>query len=78
MDLEFILFSLGTVPLLASRGALPIFVSMVIARFGTEWAWLAERGAFSYVADLPDWLLSDVDVRETATAPAMEPVAAEV
>lgn len=72
MDIEFIIFSLGTIPILASRGALPIFVSALIARFGTEWAWLAERGAFQYVASLPEWLTSDVALGVLGLVAALE------
>jgi hypothetical protein len=72
MDLEFILMSLGTIPLLASRGALPIFISALLARFGENWAWLAQQGAFEFVAGLPDWLTSDIALAVLGVAAALE------
>ncbi|MEE9394280.1 MAG: hypothetical protein V3W41_17410 [Planctomycetota bacterium] len=62
MDIEYYLLSLGLIPLLMSRGILPVLASALVARFGPDIGFLAERNGIEIMAGLPEWLQSDASL----------------
>ena len=58
-NLEYYLFSFSIIPLVAGRGAMTLFSSALVARFGMEWQFLAEETGTQLLANLPNWILAD-------------------
>ena len=72
MDTEYYLYSLGLIPLLTARGILPLLASALIARFGMEFGFLADRAGVEILAGLPEWLQSDAALITLALLAALE------
>lgn len=60
MNAAYFLTTLGLVPYFASRALLPLFMTALLLRLGTEWSFLAPVVGVTPVADLPRWATSNV------------------
>jgi hypothetical protein len=57
--IDYLLFSLGLVPALATRVFTPIFFSMAFARLGPQYEWLAHLEGVEVLSHVPSWMLTD-------------------
>lgn len=58
MELNYYLLSLGFIPLLASRGTLPILASALVSGLGQEWQLFSSFAGIELIYGLPQWLSS--------------------
>ncbi|PCK06998.1 MAG: hypothetical protein COA42_16545 [Alteromonadaceae bacterium] len=58
MELNYYLLSLGFIPLLASRGALPILTAALVSGLGEKWQLFSDYAGIELIYGLPEWLSS--------------------
>lgn len=74
MTAAYLLTTLGLVPYFASRALLPLFMTALMLRLGTEWAFVAPLMGVPFVADLPHWATSNVALASLGVGAAIEAV----
>lgn len=78
MDVSFYLVSLGVVPLFAFRAFGPLLATALVARFGAEWAALADVAGIRLLTDLPAWMTDDTTLLILAGMTALELILTKV
>ncbi len=72
MDLSFYLITLGVVPLFAFRAFGPLLATALVARFGAEWAPLADIAGIGLLSGLPPWMTDDTTLLILAAMTGLE------
>lgn len=55
----FYTYTAGMVPMLTSRAFMPIFITALFARFGSQYQGLADFAGIQFITGLPPWLTAD-------------------
>lgn len=72
MSLSGFLYSLASIPMFASRPFLAAFVTVLLARFGTSIAWLADSSVIQTLHAAPEWFTSWITLALLALLTTLE------